>query len=67
MNETTARVQKLVIVGGGTAGWITAASFARYMGDTLTIELVESDQIGTVGVGRGHNPPDHSPQSDIGV
>jgi tryptophan halogenase len=51
------KVMNVVIVGGGSSGWMAASMLARLMGKQLNITLVESDDIATVGVGEATIPP----------
>jgi tryptophan 7-halogenase len=53
MNE----VRRVVIAGGGTAGWMAAAALSHQFHGILEMTLIESEEIGTIGVGESTIPP----------
>lgn len=60
--------QKIIILGGGTAGWMAANLMAtHWIEKGIEITLVESPHIGTVGVGEGSTPPLKHFMETIGV
>jgi tryptophan halogenase len=54
MNESS--IKTVVIVGGGTSGWMAAAALAKVLRQKVAIRLVESDEIATIGVGEATIP-----------
>jgi tryptophan 7-halogenase len=65
MTEPT--VKRVVIAGGGTAGWVAAAALVKNLGPLIDITLVESDEIGTVGVGESTIPTSRSFHQLLGI
>lgn len=60
-------VKNVVILGGGTAGWFAASLISKVLGNGLRIQLVESEEIGIVGVGEATIPPIQNFNAALGI
>ncbi len=60
-------LRSIAIIGGGSAGWMAAAALVNAVGTNIAITLVESEDIGTVGVGEATIPPIKSFNAQLGI
>ncbi|HEX7916753.1 tryptophan halogenase family protein [Rudaea sp.] len=56
MTNNDHRITRVVVVGGGSAGWMTAAALSTYLDKAVSVRLIESEEIGIVGVGESTVP-----------
>ncbi|WP_338468354.1 tryptophan halogenase family protein [Novosphingobium sp. ZN18A2] len=60
-------LRSIAVIGGGSAGWMAAAAIANAVGRSIAVTLVESEQIGTIGVGEATIPPIKMFNAQLGI
>ncbi|MDB5671113.1 MAG: tryptophan 7-halogenase, partial [Alphaproteobacteria bacterium] len=61
------KIRRVVVAGGGTAGWVVASALAKTLAPLIEVSLIESDEIGTVGVGESTIPTARSYHHLLGI
>lgn len=61
------KINHVVIMGGGTSGWVSAALLVRLLGKSVNITLIESERISSVGVGEATIPPIKTLNQALGI